>query len=69
METRLRMYRYMVEYQERTGKPPLMREIAEHFGELAYRSSVRHNMMRLVEDRLVVAQGKPGTSRRWRAIE
>ncbi len=68
MDTKMKMYKFMLEYQDEHGEPPLMKEIVEAIEELTHNSSVRHDMLLLVGDGLVEEEGADGAPRRYSAI-
>ena len=68
VETKYLVHAFMLRYQEREGRPPLLREIVAQITRLSHRSSVRHDLLCLEAEGLVEAIGEPGTQRRWRAI-
>jgi hypothetical protein len=68
MGTSTVLHEWMLEYQAENGRPPLMREMAEQFESLGYRSSVRYALLNLVDGELVREIKQPGSSRRYEAV-
>jgi len=68
IETKYLVHAFMLRYQEREGRPPLLREIVAQITQLSHRSSVRHDLLCLEKIGLVREVGEPGTQRRWQAI-
>ena len=68
VETIYLVHAFMLAYQEREGRPPLLREIVGQITQLSHRSSVRHDLLCLEARGLVRAIGEPGTQRRWQAV-
>lgn len=68
IETIYLVHEFMLGYQEREGRPPLLREIVDQITQLSHRSSVRHDLLCLEAKGLAGTIGEPGTQRRWQAI-
>lgn len=68
-ETAIRMWEFMISYQDENGEPPSMQEIVNELDTLSFNSSVRYNMRVLVGDGLVHETGEAGAPRRYTAIE
>jgi len=62
------VYEFMLEFQSRFKKPPLMREIAEALG-LNWRSTVRYCIAALRKLGLVEIVMPSGYRRRYRAVK
>jgi hypothetical protein len=68
-ETRYGLHSFMLDYQDRHDYPPLMREMVDACPTLTWRSSVRHNLLILLDEGLVEERGETGTKRRWWAVD
>lgn len=66
--THREVWRFMRDYQERTGEPPKLREIREAHAALGYRSSVRHVLYLLTVMGMVETVKPEGHARRYQAI-
>jgi Fe2+ or Zn2+ uptake regulation protein len=69
METSASLYEWMLRYQRENGRSPLMREMAEQFDALGYRSSVRHTLQNLTVSGMVIETKPAGASRRYEAVD
>ena len=65
--TKTAVHACMLKYQDAYGVAPTMREIAEEFGALNHRSSVRAVLVTLEEDGLIEAVKPEGHQRRYEA--
>ena len=68
-ETEQTVLRFMSNYQRLTGRPPTMAEIQLQCPALAWRSSVRYVLGRLVDRGLLVLVAPTNYSRRYSALE
>ena len=68
-KTEREVWEFMMEYQGNRQKPPTLDEIAGNVEDLTWRSGPKYVMKGLVNQGMVEVTGKPGTSRRYMAVE